>query len=230
MDRALVINPNNIPEAGLEGIMTGASGVFSNATRGAGIYMYWLMDEVALDLPKEKVDTVAKLKAEWKASRDTVAARDPALPNLRTDFMHMLFVDDIGIALNNALGGAASTFGTVRDLLERGAVLAVTNLRGNQARWGLDGAKFNELLMTTVAHEITHLLYERHDGPFDAVEHTKDPNEDGIVVDDAEDKTCLMYKGVPTRGRTELANVKFFKVVQRELKVKSNQTLVLEPI
>ena len=58
VDRAAVVN--NLPAGGITAVMTGASGVFSNNTRGAGIYMYWLMDEVALDLPKDRVDTIAK--------------------------------------------------------------------------------------------------------------------------------------------------------------------------
>ena len=148
--------------------------------------------------------------------------------NLRTDFLHMLFVDDIGVVLNDLLGGAASTNNTVRDLLERGSVLAVTNLKNNQAGWGLNAAKFDELLMTAVAHEITHLLFQRTDGPFNGGEHTIDPNENGIVINDVEDKTCLMYQGTPTRGRSELATAKFFKVLQKELKVKSNEALVLD--
>jgi hypothetical protein len=90
----------------------------------------------------------------------------------------------------------------------------------------LDPAKFDQMLMCTVAHEITHLLFERITGTFTDKEHTNDPDGDGNTMNDAEDESCLMYK-LPTLGRHEIATVRFFPVVQVELKVKSNQAFVL---
>ena len=41
--------------------MNGAAGIFSHPTRGAGIYMYWLMDEDALNLSLDKLDDAEKI-------------------------------------------------------------------------------------------------------------------------------------------------------------------------
>ncbi|MBY0460429.1 MAG: hypothetical protein K2V38_24195 [Gemmataceae bacterium] len=92
---------------------------------------------------------------------------------------------------------------------------------------GLNPAKFDEHLMTAVAHEVTHLLFEKTDaGAFDKNERTKDANQNG-VADEAEDQTCLMYNGTG-RPNSEVATVRFFPVVQTELHVRKNQSLVID--
>ena len=210
---------NNVPAGGLPWVLNGASKVFSNATRGAGIYMYYLTDEVGLDLLRADVDDDAKRMAALQASRDTANARTTGIPNLTSDFIHLLIVDDSGAGNTGAV-----TYDLPGVLAKRGSFLSVTNMFDTQAAFGLDTAKFDERMMTTTAHEITHLLFERTDGPFNASEHTKDPNGNGMV--DAEDETDLMYQ-FTKRGNRELATVKFFPVVQIELKVKSNQAFVV---
>ena len=153
VDRAAVVN--NIPAGGLGAVMEGASGVFSNA-RGAGIYMYYLFDELTLNLPKADVDEPAERRAAWKASRDTVAARAPGgTPNLKTDFFHFLFVDENG--MTGGTGGVSND--TAADRHERGSMIAVSDMKTAAGTAGLNPAKFDEFLMTTAAHEITHLLF-----------------------------------------------------------------------
>ena len=220
VDRAAVVN--NIPAGGLQGVMTKASGVFSNAARGAGIYMYYLFDEVALDLPKDKVDEPGERRDEWRKARDTVAARTAGAANLKTDFFHFIFVDE-----NGATGGTgAVSKDDAANLDERGSMIAVSDMNSVVAQKGLNAAKFDEFLATTVAHEITHLLFERTNvGAFNDEEHTTNANGDANV-EDAQDQTCLMY-GDTTRSNCELASVRFFTVVQAELKVRKNQALVL---
>ena len=219
VDRAAVIN--NLPGAGndttakLKTILNGASGLFSNNTRGAGIYMYWMMDEDALNLPLAELNTEDKIKAAFSASRDTVAQRAATtLQSLTTDFIHLFVVDE------NGIGAVTSAYDV---LSKRGSMLAVTDMINTQTA-PLILAKFDERLMTATAHEITHLLVEKKTGAFDALEHTSDANGVG-GADDTQDQTDIMYYG-KVRGRMEIDTVKFFPVVQVEIKVKSNQALV----
>lgn len=178
--------------------------------------MYWLMDEDALDLPKDKVDTREKRELEAKASRDTVADRAVGginLVNLRAEFLHFLFVDENGKAGESG----AVTNDTSASLDKRHSMIAVSDLRTIIADHDLDPARFDELLMVAVAHEMTHMLFERTTGTFDENEHT-------IALN----LNCIMY-GPLTQERLELSTVKFFADVQAELKVKKNQALVLDP-
>jgi hypothetical protein len=74
--------------------------------------------------------------------------------------------------------------------------------------------------MTMIAHETTHLLFERTTGAFDNKEHTKDPSLP--QGPDADDLTCLMYQNTTTLNRLT-ASARFFPVVQQELRVRTNQ-------
>jgi hypothetical protein len=47
----------DVPGNSLRNILDGASKVFSNADRGAGIYMYYLLDQTALNIPDNTIDT-----------------------------------------------------------------------------------------------------------------------------------------------------------------------------
>jgi hypothetical protein len=87
--------------------------------------------------------------------------------------------------------------------------------------------------MCYVAHELTHLLFDRSDDPFNQGEHTGDVNADGTddrdlngdgMINDA-DRACIMHQSY-TRKRLELATVTFFALVQQQLTVRSNQALV----
>jgi len=205
-----------------------ASGVFSNATRGAGIYMYWLMDEVALDLPKNKVDDEVGAMRAFRTYRDTAAERAAPTPlSLATDFMHLIFLDENGLDL-----GAASIDdnGTLNN---RGTMIGMTDMHNYMTSpqgkaGGLNLGRFHEFVSTTVAHELTHFLFERKNvGAFNGGEHTTNANGNQTVRD-ANDQTCILYDGT-TWPNVELATVQFFPVVQQELKVRRNQALVLNP-
>jgi len=87
--------------------------------------------------------------------------------------------------------------------------------------------------MCVIAHELTHMLFERRADPFNIGEHTGDVNMDGTddrdvngdgLINDA-DRACIMHQAY-TRKRLELATVTFFPLVQQELRVRSNQALV----
>jgi len=207
VDRAAVLN--NLPAGGIAAVMNGASGVFSNATRGAGIYMYWLMDEVTLAAP-----TAVDLNAGFalSSSRDTAINRPNVTTTaLATDFIHVLFVDA-------NLGQSAGTKDS-GDLLSRGAMISVSEMNeryklGN--RYGV--TNIPEAYMTVMAHEITHMLFEKVSvGVWDESEHVTGPLE----TYEAE----LMYQP-PTKKNRELSTVKISPVVQQEIKVKENQGIV----
>ena len=211
--------------------MNGASKVFSNADRGAGIYMYYLFDEVALNLPApDQLRSTAILREQFSKSRDTVLARSTTTPNLATDFIHLLIADDNDEA---QYGGESVDSGP---LLERGSMVAVSSalLVANAVikPTPQNPLKGDELLMCYVAHELTHMLIDRRDDPFNPGEHTGDINSDGVddrdvngdgVINDA-DRACIMHQAY-TRKRLELATVTLFPMVQRELRVKTNQAL-----
>ncbi len=167
------------------------------------------MDEDALDLPKNKVDTPLLRKAAWAASRDTVADRAVPTPQrLATDFLHFLFVDENGMA-----GGSGAVTNLVANQLQqRSSIIAVSDLKVFQVASGLPS--FNEMVITTVAHEITHLLFNVQDDPFNMEWHT------------TADESDLMYKET-LKANNELITVKFSAVLQGVLKVKNNQALVL---
>ena len=206
-DRAAVLN--NLPEGGLKGVLNGASGVFSNPTRGAGIYMYWLMDEEELAAP-----TVLELATDdaMEASRDTAAERqNPTSNRLATDFIHVFFVDA-------NLGNSAATSDR-GPLVKRAVGVSISEMNKKYAPGNAYGVvNIPEAYMTVLAHEITHMLVEPGIvGVWDKFEH--------IVGPAATYQSELMY-AAPTKKNRELATVTISTTVQQEMKVKSNQGIV----
>ncbi|MCI0705704.1 MAG: hypothetical protein L0241_31980, partial [Planctomycetia bacterium] len=211
VDRAEVLN--NVPAGGLAGVLNGAASVFSHAPfgmpnpaapRGAGIYVYYLFDEVAYNAP-------AVINAgSLGATRDTASARAAVTSQLATDFVHLLFVDT-GLQI----GDSAETYDTT-PILERGTLIATSQLNTKYGPGNAYGVtNIPEAFMTVVAHELTHMLFERVSvGVWNAQEHVDGP----LATYEAE----LMYK-VPTKKNRELATVTILPVVQQEMKVKQNQ-------
>ena len=212
VDRAAVLN--NVPGAGndtnakLKTILNGASGVFSHPTRGAGIYMYWLMDEDALAAPTRAQNDSSEA---LEISRDTASARLSATPNLATDFIHVLFVDkDLGGSADSRNSGV---------LVRRGSTVSTTELNTKYGPGNVMGVvNIPEAFMTVVAHEIVHMLVKlKSVGVWDDLEHVTGPL--------ATYETELMYDS-PTKKNRELATVTILPIVQQELKVKSNLGIV----
>jgi hypothetical protein len=196
-DRATVLN--NVPAVGLSGILDGAAKVFSDAERGAGIYLYYLFDEANYVAPAEV------RAASLGATRDTAAARSAGISVLASRFDHMLFVDT-GIPVHNAATYDAG------DLSERGSLLALSQLYSKYGPGNGEGfTKYEEAVMIVAAHEIVHLLVDIDDG-FDAAEH----------IIGVQNKLDLMYSPSHPTNR-ELATVKFSHLLQKNLKTKSNQ-------
>jgi hypothetical protein len=91
----------------------------------------------------------------------------------------------------------------------RGSIIATTDIHIFEP--ASDKPKRDELLMGTIAHELTHQLIDKRDGAFDDEEHTSNSNGVG-GAGDAEDETCLMYR-FSLRPNRELETVRFFPVV-----------------
>ena len=205
VDRAAVLN--NVPLGGLPHILDGASKVFSNADRGAGIFMYYLYDEVNLAAPFP-TDQVAPEDTQ----RDALQTHRNA--DLKTDFFHVFFVDD-------GIGGSAQWLGD--PILERRGVLFTTS--GTNFWYGPGPApwltKMDEAFMTVLVHELTHPLIRpvRGVGVWDNLEH----------LTGALNSSDLMYTPQSALNR-ELATVKFSVATQQEIWVKSNEQFVSDSV
>jgi hypothetical protein len=212
VDRAATLN--NIPNNDLPAILNGASKVFSNAARGAGIYMYWLFDQT-LNMPLGDVNTLTKLRDKMSATRNAT---------LKSDFLHLLLIDQGVLAATTNVPGIlpvpALTIQGAAPVQERGSILATTDV--DQEMPAARFPKRVEVFATTVAHELTHLLLKPVGvAGFDAEEHTKNANGNG-TDGDADDRACLMYFDLAIES-LELDTVKFFPLVQRELRISTSE-------
>ena len=210
VDRAAVLN--NVPGAGndtnakLKTILNGASGVFSNATRGAGIYMYWLMDEDALAAPTA-VDLLNG--TALGDTRDTVSDRPlTTVFSLANDFLHLIFVDkNLGTAALTKDSGEIHTRGSMIDATHMNTWFGPGNAHGF--------TKMSEAYSTTIAHELTHLLVDRA--------NSVGWDEDEHVVGAVETYSADLMYGESLILNRELATVKITDRVQESLKIKNNQ-------
>jgi hypothetical protein len=223
-DRAATLN--NVPGTGaldekLKSIMNGASKVFSNADRGAGIYMYYLFDQNDLN--------IAPNALAFPAAMDTLKATRSS--QLKSDFLHLLLVDH-GLVQNRippAVSWGRQKIGSPTDIDKRGSILATTDM--DKSFPNTNYPKRDELLMTTVAHELVHQLIDVYEGAvFNDVEHTSNSNTNDPAHSD-DDKTCIMYEAAPgeapSAANEELATIKFFPVVQAELSTRTSEAFVL---
>ena len=210
VDRAAAINANSLPAGGIAAVMNGASGVFSNSTRGAGIYMYWLMDEVALDLPVDKTDELNEILDTLSSTRNL---------KLISDFIHLLVIDEgVSTAFNDPNTAAVTADRATTKFKQlvgmaalkmRGSVVGPTDVYkvGTLANY----PKKDEFVMTTIVHELIHQLIDTvNAGGFDADEHT---NEGAADIMD----------GATRRKSTELLTVKFTTTVQKVLYTKTGE-------
>jgi hypothetical protein len=221
VDKATVLN--NVPAGGLRAMLNGAASVFSNDQRGAGIYVYWLMDQTVPIALADVDDT------RFDEQRQKLA--DTRNDNLKTDFLHILFFDE---GVNASWKGAqvgAQAFGrrTTRGPKERGLVFATTDVSLFYKAPGFQN--IGEAYACVLAHEITHLLMEANNKPgFNAGEHTTNPDPSD-PPGRGRDWTCLLFAGTTTqvgstRANREFATVRFFPVVQAELDTGKSEGLV----
>jgi hypothetical protein len=147
-----------------------------------------------------------------------------------SDFLRLLLFNTGAIASFGEAAGTSDRFTTTalglpqpQLLPSRGSGIATTELQASYTVANFP--KWDELLMTTIAHELVHqLIDKRNTGAFNEGEHTTDANGVG-GPEDADDLACLM-SDKPARQGYELATVKFFPVVLRELSVKLGEWVV----
>ena len=207
VDRAAVLN--NVPGAGddtnakLKTILNGTSGVFSNSTRGAGIYMYWLMDDKELNIALEDVNTKVNEMIALSGARNSTLA---------SDFIHVLLID--GGCLE-AFGGNAIAYGRIDtdNLTRRGVVFATTDTTVTYRV--ADYPKREELFSSVLAHELTHMIIPDFtvSAGFDDNEHMFAPQAD---------KTELMFNP-RSKDNREFATVKIGPLAQKVFKIQSTE-------
>ena len=215
VDRAEVLN--KVPGNNLTGVLDGATKVFSNADRGAGIYVYYLFDEIQLTISRDDMDTSIKQRAKLVNTRNI---------RLMSDFVHLLVYDQGRRSADQANGrppsAGALAFDRVTTTMvsQRGVAFATTDVDDQLTSAVLP--KRDEAFATAVAHEITHLLIDsRNTAGFDTHEHTTDPDNTDLPGG-AKDRIDLMFKS-SSRDNREFATVKFSELVQNELTTKTSE-------
>jgi hypothetical protein len=169
-------------------------GGFEDATNGAGIRVYWVLDEEEAS-PYEVFADDSAMTAWANAHRNSRLG----------EFVHLMFADRKG---TTDLGGSSFTWGAY-DLL------------WGEWKWWNDHAQryvFHDGLAHTAAHELTHCLINPNDEDgFDPDGHLPDPNENG-VPDDPPDEIYLMYRYTTPRNE---ATIIFSGPTRRQLDLTS---------
>jgi len=156
----------------IKGALAFSSQGFSDADNGAGLRMYWVIDDTDAehDVFDDDMDRIA-----WSGDRRNEELKD--------EFVHLMFVDDQTGRPNESLGSTSPL----------GAFIWVTNLKEAHDD-NHPNTDFKKLLGTTTTHELTHaLLSTENMNGFDDKEHVINPDpEDG--PDGDKDKKYVMYK------------------------------------
>jgi len=160
-------------------------------------------------LPKAQVDSEFELWEELHFRRNVT---------LMPHFLHLLVIDEgIRDAKGNGVAGFTTTQGTntilnqkgQEALKQRGSAVGTTDT--DKAGTVTKYPKRYDLLVTTIAHELTHQLVLKEDvDGFDSREHT---TEDDADILDATSRT----------KSAELATVKFTATVQKQLIVRTGE-------
>ncbi len=177
MDR--MDGPTTPQVAQLVDILNDVARGFSNNEWGAGVRMYWVLDQPSIGF---QIFNNQQIQDNWMDTNRN--------PWLRTEFIHAALVHQ---GLPDGVLGFAYSHGVMITcvhavLYSNDHLIAVSNV-----------------IKTTLAHEITHtLIYPAPQPPFDAGNHLPDPNENGILYGvgfDEDDLTYLMCAGgaYPTR-------------------------------
>jgi hypothetical protein len=161
----------------LKSILNNVVAGFEDATSGAGIRVYWVLDqEEASPHMVFQSDDEATDWARWTAGRSLGA------------FVHLMFTDTF--APLPTLEGHAGVGG------------GFVHVRAVKDASTQEGYAYHEGLTTVATHEITHLLLdELNVPPFEETEHLLDPDEDGIERGPG-DRKYLMYIDKTPENRT----------------------------
>ncbi|HSQ58464.1 MAG TPA: hypothetical protein VLM40_22275, partial [Gemmata sp.] len=194
------------------------------ADRGAGIFMYYLFDEVNLAAPwaNDHNPTDQEFEDALTNTRDTTAARSSQVSNLASDFLHVLFIDawaSASGAESNDHEGSAKSRGTIFTTSTTADRYSVND---PLHPWITSAAIQAEAFMCVLAHELTHLLIRPAVAPVYG-------NVEGVWAGEhllgAANSADLMYEPANSDNR-QLATVKFTVTTQQELMLKTAEGLV----
>ena len=215
------------PGVNLTAILNGGSKIWSNATRGCGVYMYHLIDQTNLDIGRnaERISSNYSMENFLKENKNA---------NLRRHFVHAIFgeyppyfVADGGSGL-----GYSSIFS--KDPDKNGSYIFVDtfDLKKDPVKYSTGG------FSKAFAHEIMHLMYPPSLTGFDDAGHILDGDGDGNYLDpqtgrwinkdsgltvpeDTGDYPALMYQ-LSRSQQYDPAQVYISKAVQAVMDVKNN--------
>jgi hypothetical protein len=179
---------NDMPTAAqLSSVLATASKGFSDKTDGLGIFMYWIFDELTATPHEIFANTTDR--QNWAADhRDDAPRRD------LSEFVHLMYADD-NTDPSGATYGLSKVYGSYIFIADS---LAYANA---------DSFNFLDFLASDTAHELTHLLVNSEEGEapgFDETEHVPDPDKDGELFGQGDEK-YLMYSGGPNpQNRTSI--------------------------
>jgi hypothetical protein len=184
-------------ESGIRDTMDIVSAGFNDLTDGAGIDVYYVIDERAAR------HEVFGSDSAWNTWMDNHRHRTNGVPNMLNEFVYVSWVD-IFTHRTTTLGLSHAC----------GASTAVERIHARMPA----GTNFSDVLAHTTAHELTHLIIDTiNANGFDSGEHLDDPNENG-TIGDADDERYLMSNhrtwiqrvaiifSNPTRRQIDLTN------------------------
>jgi len=158
-------------EAGIRSTMNTVSAGFGDLTEGAGIDLYYVIDEPTAS--HRDFSSYAQAESWANAHRH----RTNGQPNMLTEFVYLAFADSMA----GSTGGFAGSYG---------AFVVVDSAHDFATNQGFNVTSHRAYV---AAHELTHMIIDTHNANgFNGGEHLPDPNENG-VQDDADDGRYLMY-------------------------------------
>ena len=201
----LMENVPHMPSvADMRGILTNTADGFIDSADGAGIWMYYVIDETAA-APHQTFGTTGGTATDAAADMNAWAANHDN--NALDGFVHIIFADKRN---DNPTGGTAASFGAYV-FVERKWDQSQTHM-----------FNFQDALSRTAAHEITHLLLDTANANgFGPGEHIGDPDPSD-PPNGANDETYLMYDGYSVPGQTVIV---FSNPTRRQLDLTSKQSV-----
>jgi hypothetical protein len=179
-------------ESGIRGIMDIVSAGFNDATDGAGIALYYVIDERAARPHQTWIaSTQSKNIGDWNNWMDSHCHQTSGNANTLAEFVYLGFLDLIDPP---PTGGLASTCGASVFVERKYAQAASANDLANLSNW----------IAHTAAHELTHCIIDTAGANgFDADEHL--PNPDASDPPHGPfDQKYLMYAAFTIQNRATI--------------------------
>jgi autotransporter-associated beta strand protein len=141
--------------------------IWSNSSRGCGVWIYYLVDQTALNFGVADAN-VSTQAAAWDYLKSTRNA------TLKQKFLHLIVGEDSPAWLSAIGSGRGVTNNFDADLDKRGEYIFFNSAPIAPTAGGLS---------KTFAHEMMHLMYKVTTGNFNAGQHVIDPDGDGHFWD-----------------------------------------------